>query len=344
MKTVKITALLLAFVLLAALCGCNTGTQPTEAPSSQATDKIIITEVSSKNDRIIADMDGQYSDYIELHNPTSNRLPLKGYYLSDNEKEPKKWALPNIYIEAGEYLVIFASGKNVTSGEEYHTSFSISATEGEPISLTNSDGSYSCKVEISACSIADVSYGLVQDGDGAGSYAWFTDPTPGARNSGSHAPTVDELQFDTVGICINEFMTKNETAIADSDGDYSDFIELYNPGSSDVDLSGMFLSDDINDVTKWSFPEGSVIKAGEYLVIFASGKDKKVENEIHTDFKLSQNDNGIIMSDKRQKKIDSVQMVLIPDNVSYGLKDGVWMFVPKPTPSAENTTPAFEEI
>lgn len=345
MKKIKMVTFVLLAVMTLLACGCDEVTQkPTQdTHGSGESGHIIITEVVSKNNTVIADEDGQYCDYIELYNPTSSRLPLKGYYLSDSDKNPKKWEMPNIYIEAGQYLVIFASGKDRSTGDHYHTSFSISAAEGEPITLLAPDGSYASKVDIGPCNLSDVSYGLVQEGDKAGSYAWFAQPTPGAQNTGNNAATIDELQFDTVGICINEFITKNETVIYDKDGDYSDFIEIYNPGSQAVDLSGMYLSDDLADPTKWEFPTGSVIEAGGYLLIFASGKDKN-DGELHADFKLSETDSGIILSDNRQRRIDSVTMVTLPDNVSYGLKEGIWMYFPNPTPAKENNTPAFEDI
>ncbi len=76
-------------------------------------------------------------------------------------------------------------------------------------------------------------------------------------------------------ILINEIMPLNASVITDEDGDFSDWIELYNPGSSSQNLQGFGLSDDITVPLKWHFPEIS-INAGEYLLLFASGKDKPV--------------------------------------------------------------------
>lgn len=84
---------------------------------------------------------------------------------------------------------------------------------------------------------------------------------------------------------ISEFMASNETTLADEDGDFSDWIEIYNPDDEPVDLAGYFLSDDVEVLKRWVFP-ATTLEAGAWLVVFASGKDRDV-GEFHTDFKLS---------------------------------------------------------
>ncbi|MFC1528920.1 CotH kinase family protein [Candidatus Latescibacterota bacterium] len=76
-------------------------------------------------------------------------------------------------------------------------------------------------------------------------------------------------------LLINEVMSSNSLTIEDEDGDYSDWIELFNPNSSPVDLTGYGLSDRADDPFKWVFP-GITLDAGKHFLIFASGKDKKV--------------------------------------------------------------------
>ena len=73
---------------------------------------------------------------------------------------------------------------------------------------------------------------------------------------------------------LNEIMASNGTTIADEDGDYEDWIELHNQGVAVVDLSGWGLSDNAGNPFKWTFPEGSLIEAGGYLLVWASGKDR----------------------------------------------------------------------
>jgi hypothetical protein len=87
-------------------------------------------------------------------------------------------------------------------------------------------------------------------------------------------------------VIINEFMADNESTLADEDGEYSDWIELYNGAGSNVDLKGWCLTDDDEDLTAWEFPSTNIAPGG-YLLVFASGKDRAVAgSELHTDFKL----------------------------------------------------------
>jgi len=74
---------------------------------------------------------------------------------------------------------------------------------------------------------------------------------------------------------INEVMSSNATTIADEDGDYPDWVELYNNGSDTIDLNGYGLSDNENDPFKWVFPH-AIIQPQQHLLIFASGKDRRI--------------------------------------------------------------------
>ncbi|MED5471640.1 MAG: hypothetical protein VX577_07815, partial [Verrucomicrobiota bacterium] len=56
---------------------------------------------------------------------------------------------------------------------------------------------------------------------------------------------------------ISEFMANNESVLADTDGDFSDWIEIYNPDNTDYNLQGLYLTDSADNLTKWQFPEVS---------------------------------------------------------------------------------------
>ncbi len=75
-------------------------------------------------------------------------------------------------------------------------------------------------------------------------------------------------------IYINEFLSSNVNGIVDEDNEYSDWIEIYNAGATDVNLEGYALSDEILLTNKWTFPYIS-LGPDEHLFVFASGKDRK---------------------------------------------------------------------
>jgi hypothetical protein len=76
------------------------------------------------------------------------------------------------------------------------------------------------------------------------------------------------------GIVINEIMSSNASILTDEDGEYEDWIEILNTGTSEVSLNGYGLSDQPSQPFKWVFPD-ITLNPNEYLVVFASGKDRK---------------------------------------------------------------------
>ncbi|HXJ55096.1 MAG TPA: hypothetical protein VNU68_00380 [Verrucomicrobiae bacterium] len=77
-------------------------------------------EILAANETALVDSDGDVSDWIEIHNPTTTTTALTGWYLSDDPDFLRKWKFPLWNIPVGAYRVVFASGKNRTNGVELH--------------------------------------------------------------------------------------------------------------------------------------------------------------------------------------------------------------------------------
>jgi hypothetical protein len=86
-------------------------------------------------------------------------------------------------------------------------------------------------------------------------------------------------------IHINELLPVNKTIAADQNGEYDDWIELYNNSASPVDISGYFLSDNKDNRSKWKFPTGTSVPAMGFLIIWAD--DDITQAGLHANFKLS---------------------------------------------------------
>jgi hypothetical protein len=124
---------------------------------------------------------------------------------------------------------------------------------------------------------------------------------------------------------INEFLASNDGVIADQDGDFSDYIELYNRGDEPVNLGGWFLTDDQDDLTKWQLPAVD-LAVGQYLVVFASGKDRAIAgSELHTNFAINVDGEylGLILADGVTPASEFFP-VFPPqhEDVSYGVSTG----------------------
>lgn len=92
-------------------------------------------------------------------------------------------------------------------------------------------------------------------------------------------------------IRINEYSAANWKAFYDDHNDHEDWIELYNAGNAPADLSGHWISDDAAEPRKFQFPAGTSIPAKGFLVLWCSGRNRRENGAIHTNFRLTQTKN-----------------------------------------------------
>ena len=136
-------------------------------------------------------------------------------------------------------------------------------------------------------------------------------------------------------LVINELMADNESYVSDLEGDYDDWIELYNNGSNPIDLSGYFLSDDLSNIDKWSFPEGTMIDADQYLIIWADEDQETTDlSSLHANFKLSSNGESVTLSNPDEEIVD--QIIFGPQEEDLSLAR-----VPNGTGSFQKQDPTF---
>ena len=86
---------------------------------------------------------------------------------------------------------------------------------------------------------------------------------------------------------ISEILADNESGLRDEDGEWEDWLELYNPDPDPYDVGGHFLTDNPDNPTKWRIPDNTILQPRGFLVIFASGKDRAITGQqLHTSFGL----------------------------------------------------------
>jgi hypothetical protein len=109
-----------------------------ESVTSDLQSPVIINELMASNETTITDPQGEFDDWIELHNITESQVDLSGWYLSDNPDNPRKWEFPaNSVIEANDYLIIWAD-EDGSAPVGLHASFKLSG-DGEFLSLALPD-------------------------------------------------------------------------------------------------------------------------------------------------------------------------------------------------------------
>ena len=94
----------------------------------------------ASNSTVLPDEDGDFSDWIEISNPTDDPIDLGGYHLTDKAQNPKRWTFPRIILQANSKLIVFASGKDRADPQSpLHTDFELYA-KGEYLALVSNDG------------------------------------------------------------------------------------------------------------------------------------------------------------------------------------------------------------
>lgn len=166
----------LRHLLLLAACAASCAAAP------------VISEIMASNRKTLADAEGDYSDWIELHNPDSTALDLGGWHLTDNAARKTKWQFPRVTIPAGGYLVVFASDKDRRDpAAPLHTNFALSA-DGEYLALVAADGVTVVSEFAPAfpTQTTDVAYGISR----SGAIGYLETPTPGAANAPATTSTL----------------------------------------------------------------------------------------------------------------------------------------------------------
>ncbi|MDI6451203.1 lamin tail domain-containing protein [Anaerobaca lacustris] len=143
---------------------------------------VVLNELQASNVQTVKDPQGEYEDWIELHNPTGAAIDVGGLYLTDDAGDPTRWQIPTgspslTRIPAGGYLVIWADGDTADAG--LHANFQLSAA-GEGVYLYAADGTTLLDGVEFGPLFPDISYGRVPDG--TGDWRSLAFPTPGSQN------------------------------------------------------------------------------------------------------------------------------------------------------------------
>jgi len=277
--------------------------------------KLVINEVMAINspspDRGIIS-----PDLIELYYDGPSSLSLTGVSITDNPDEPRKFVFPSgTSIEAGGYLVLYADSDTTSSG--IHLGFALNG-DGEGLYLYNSSGQLLDSVQF-GLQLPDLSIGRIGN-----TASWtLTVPTFGQVNLAQPLGNQKALR-------INEWLADGLVLFED------DFIELYNPQASPVDMTGLYLTDNpVTQPDKYPLSPLSFI-AGEGFAVFTADDSNQPG---HVDFRLSADNEIIALFDAGLNQIDKVFYGPQTTDVSYGRapngSDNIEFFE-LPTPGASN--------
>jgi len=155
---------------------------------------------------------------------------------------------------------------------------------------------------------------------------------------GMFSPERAEEDFYTLttfsDIVINELMASNATTVADQDGEFDDWVELYNNTTTSMNLNGYYLSDDPNDLMKYQFPNVTIDGNG-FLVIWLDGDP--LQQGLHADFKLSATGEELLLINSNLQIVDKVVFGNQTTDMSYAR-------VPNGTGLFSQVTPTFNDF
>jgi len=301
------------------------------APPDTVSFAVVINELMPSNVSAKADAMGEFDDWIELYNTSSEEVDLSKYYLTSDAGNLVKWQFPlGTVIPANAYLTVWMDDDESQSG--LHANFKL-PQDGGYVLLTNENREIAGYVTYPEF-FENAAY--ARQPNGTGGFVW-KNASPETDNDQVAEFALPEEVND--GLLINEMLVSNVSGVTDPNGQYEDWIELYNASADTIDLSAYYLTDNFYNTRKWNFPKGTLIAPDAYVVVWAD--DDGLEMGLHANFKLSAdgesvylyNASGQIADKVTYQKTDSVDLGYA--RMPNGEGSFVWQM---PTFADNNTT------
>jgi len=315
---------------------------------------IAINEVMASNHSTIADEDGDFEDWIELYNYGDTPVNLYGYGLSDDYDNLMKWVFPDVTIEPGEYLLVWASGKDrrPSQGETFHinallrevytgiTGASVSNLVNHPNFPNHPDQVHLLKHGFEAPINVGDHYGQRVQGyikaPFTGNYTfWISSDDHSELYLSNNQNPQEALMIAVVPGWThprewNKYTQQKSDPVHLQAGQYYYIMALMKEHEGGDNLA-----------VGWQFPNQEMNRpiSEQYTHWYSS--------ELHTNFSISAQGEEVILTTHLGEIISEMEATPLPANISYGrVPDGTgdWFFFSKPTPGLPNTSEAFSEI
>ncbi len=289
---------------------------------------LVMNELMANNHSVTNTADGTVTDWLEFLNPSTNTINLEGLSISDSIIDPQRWVFPaGVTVGSQSYLIVkFDSDSPASTNAEpiLNTGFGLSAG-GDQVYLfaKAEDGGDVLDSVAFGIQAADFTISRVPEVFGD----WrLTFPTLRAVNVPATVGSAGNLK-------INEWL-------ANPTGNNNDFFEIYNPEPQPVDLSGLHLTDNLDDHTQYRIPPLSFIGVGEqgFAEFVADGDPDDGAN--HVNFRLSAGGEALGLYTASGGLIDALSFGAQANGVSEGRfpdgADTTDRFPETATPGASN--------
>lgn len=291
---------------------------------------VFINEIQNNNTDTYHDLNFEYDPWIEIYNPNTTQVNLAGFELVINGQT---WPFPvndpaRTVIPSNGFGIFWLDG-DIVQGS-HHSPLLLAPGSGT-ISIKGPSGSVIDIVNFPTLNV-NQSYG--RQSDGSATWISFTTPTPAVSNT--TIPVSSPLLY------INELLPANQTDTTDNFGGHSDWFEIYNPNNFEVYLGGYYISDNLENPTKWrvpvDFPDSVTVPALGWLLFWADGNtDQGVR---HASYSLSNNGEYLgLFTPDGFTVVDEIVWNHVDPDTSYGrITDGAaqWWLFTTTTPERSN--------
>ncbi|MEN8797124.1 MAG: lamin tail domain-containing protein [Akkermansiaceae bacterium] len=252
--------------------------------------QIFFTDLRSSRTMTYGDGEGNTIELASIGSPGTFGQYAIGTFTADDTNQTLSMATPSGNVHINGYQI--RSATPIPSVESFTASPSLIAS-GESTTLT---------WQITGADSAEINQGIGSIDATSGtllvSPTTTTTYTLTATNGGGSVTSEITVGVDIPVLppVLNEFLASNDSDFADDDGNFSDWIEIYNPNPFTIALDGYHLTSDPLNLSEWTFPTGVSLDGNSYLIIFASGISRGLP-ELHTNFKITSNGGFLALVD-----------------------------------------------
>ena len=301
------------------------------AQTDLPTPTLYINEVLLENTAVLVDESGEFEPWLEVYNPNPFQVNLGGYTVLLEGGNNVTLPIDNpveTTVEADGFLLLWMDGEPAEGG--HHLDL-IPEVQNQTIRLIGPDMFIADEYDVQV-SFANISWG--RQTDGAAISVYFDTPTPRVTNSLVVVPAAP--------VVLNECLTFNVSGEVDNAGELEDWVEIHNPTDGAIDLAGYYLTDRLNNPTKWRFPldagDSTVIAPNGYMLLWADNDPEQGWN--HVEFRLNNVGEVLVLRSPDGFTIaDSVHFGTSDPDVSYARlpnATGPFEWVDEPTPGECN--------
>ncbi|MDG5800510.1 CotH kinase family protein [Marinilabiliaceae bacterium ANBcel2] len=319
--------------------------------TAEKINNIRITEIMASNSNTIADEEGDYEDWIEIHNSGNEPVNLNNWGLSDDETTPFRWQFPNITIDPGEYMIVWASGKNRKRDEQDQKSGIVRevwwnipganvddllnhpAFPGNPSHREIENEHFEAPTDI-ADEYGQRMHGLIE-APKTGEYRFWISGDDNSRlflssnESSNNQQLIAEVPGWTNPREWNKFSEQRSDYIHLKEGKQYYIAAL---------MKEAFGGDNL--AVRWELPDGTIEEPISASHIYTPSQ------QLHTNFAISSDGEPILLTTNEGVTIQYIAPTVIPGDISYGTVEGEegYFYFNEPTPGEPNSTTPYNEL